>query len=93
VLKEWQDLKRRYPGASLGEFVVMPDHLHFLLTLRGLTEPRPYLWEVMRAFKSSVTDAWIACLRRRYMHCPAVFWHRSYYELLSPTLFNIEENE
>jgi REP element-mobilizing transposase RayT len=80
VQREWKNLTRRYPGAILGEFVIMPDHLHFLLTLRGLTEPRPYLWDVMRAFKSSVTDAWIACLRKREMHCPAVFWQTRYYE-------------
>jgi REP-associated tyrosine transposase len=80
VLREWQNLAHRYPGAILGEFVIMPDHLHFLLTLRGLTEPRPYLWDVMRAFKSLVTNTWIACLHKRHMHCPAIFWHRSYYE-------------
>lgn len=77
---EWQDLQRRYPGATLGQFVVMPDHLHFLISLRGLTEPRPYLWDVMRAYKSRVSDAWIACLHKRHLHCPAVFWQTRYYE-------------
>jgi|GEM_PF-990107 REP element-mobilizing transposase RayT len=80
VIREWNALTRRYPGATLGEFVIMPDHLHFLMSLRGLTPPQPYLWDVLRAFKSSVTDAWIASLNKRHMHCPAVFWQRSYYE-------------
>jgi REP element-mobilizing transposase RayT len=78
--REWRDLRRRYPGASLGEFVVMPDHIHFLITLRGLTEPRPYLWDVMRAYKSQVTDAWIAYLKQHNLQCPAVFWQERYYE-------------
>jgi putative transposase len=78
--RQWRALKRRYPGATLGEFVVMPDHLHFLLSLKGLTEPRPYLWEVMRAYKSLITDAWIAYLKARKLECPAVFWQTRYYE-------------
>src|SRR6266853_2730416 len=39
----WQALPRRFPGVKLDEFVIMPDHIHSLLWLNGLTQNAPTL--------------------------------------------------
>ncbi len=36
ILEEtWQALPQRFPGVTLDEFVIMPDHVHFILRLDG----------------------------------------------------------
>jgi len=60
VSKEWHDLPRRFPSVGLDAFVVMPNHVHGIIILRGreaestpTTRKRPLtLGQVTRAFKS-----------------------------------------
>lgn len=50
VLNAWQELPRHYPNVELGDFVVMPNHVHGIVVLvddslcssRGGSQTRPY---------------------------------------------------
>ena len=49
VQKTWNDLPIHYPGICLDGFVVMPNHVHGLITIIDSKYP---LTEIIRAFKS-----------------------------------------
>src|SRR5260370_8846143 len=49
--KQWYALPRRFPGLTLDEFVIMPNHVHCLVKLEGNVEKPPTLVRVMRALK------------------------------------------
>jgi REP element-mobilizing transposase RayT len=86
--REWYMLPRKYPGIDLGAFVIMPNHIHFLFTLKGLTSPNPYLWQVIRHYKSKVADNWLFLHKKYHMNCSAVFWQDAYWESI---VFNARE--
>lgn len=58
----WQALPAKFPSIVLDAFVVMPDHVHGLLSLNdGIgAEQTPHLSAVMQAFKSTTTTQYIA---------------------------------
>jgi hypothetical protein len=55
VLRAWRDLPRHYPHLELGEFCVMPDHVHGIMVLvegergRGGVTP-PLRWMIRMAW-------------------------------------------
>ena len=53
-------IPQAYPGIDLAHYVVMPNHIHLLLTFReveggGVRAPRPTLPTVVRSLKTMVT--------------------------------------
>ncbi len=58
ILEEnWQALPKRFPGVTLDEFIIMPDHVHFILWLDSAREDPPTLGDVVGAYKSLTTVA------------------------------------
>ncbi len=55
----WKALPDRFPGLTLDEFVIMPDHIHFIVHLEGNVEKPVTLGEVIRAYKSITAIAWL----------------------------------
>ena len=76
----WQDLPKRFPGVTLDEFVIMPDHVHFILWLDGTRDNAPLLGRVVGAYKSLTTVQWLNYLKAKEMTCPGHIWQRNYYE-------------
>src|SRR5258708_39294223 len=48
----WQTLPSRYSGLTLDEFVIMADHIHFIIHLEGGVEKPATLSGVVGAYKS-----------------------------------------
>lgn len=51
-------LGSRYPTVNVDRYVIMPNHIHMLLTIRketGGASPSPTLMDVVRTFKSQTT--------------------------------------
>ena len=47
IRNEWINLSHRYPNVRLGEYIIMPNHLHGIIFLDdfvdfGRSKPRPY---------------------------------------------------
>lgn len=58
----WLSLPERCPGLELDQFIVMPNHVHGLITLteetrcrQGENKPRPTLSHIVDAFKETAT--------------------------------------
>jgi len=73
------DLPRRFPHVSVDHYVVMPNHVHIILSFRGDAagaSPRPTLMQVVGAFKSLT-----ARLCNQAMNTPGEkLWQDSFYE-------------
>ena len=83
----WLDLVDRFPSIQLEEFVVMPDHIHFLIWLnkwpdRVQKQHAPYLWEIIRAYKSKVATEWIDYVEKNHPTWSARIWQDGYDEHL-----------
>jgi putative transposase len=82
----WIDLPIRFPGIQLDEFVVMPDHIHFVIWVNKWPERLPegerppYLWQIMQAYKSKVAVEWIDYVKANHPTWSAKIWQKKFYE-------------
>ena len=53
----WKGLPQRFPTIELDEFIVMPDHIHFILCLCPHSKSRPTLSMIVNAYKSLTARA------------------------------------
>ena len=53
--EELSNITNRYPYAKIGEYVIMPNHIHFIITLSAGASPRPTVTDIICAYKSIVT--------------------------------------
>jgi putative transposase len=76
VCLAWHVLPLRFPCVALDEFVIMPNHVHGILVLKGAASSAPTLGHVIRAFKSiSAIEA-----NRASGRVGQPLWQRNYYE-------------
>ncbi len=80
LVEIWQHLPERFPGVELDEFIVMPDHIHFIIWLAGPKENAPLLSRVVGAYKSLTTVAWLNYNKVQGTRCPQHLWQRGYYD-------------
>ena len=86
---EWKRLARRFPALELGEWVVMPNHIHGIIVLTDILKNgvhKPHTPEnfgapvvgsiptIIRSYKSSVTQ-WA-----KGAGLGSAIWQRNYYE-------------
>ena len=76
----WNALPQRFPGIALDEFVMMPDHIHFILWLHPGETSHPTLGDVVGAFKSLTGRAALKYLRGQGPSCIDQFWQRDFYD-------------
>jgi putative transposase len=70
----WYNLPNHYQNISLDEFVIMPNHIHGLIIIKGKTDTK--LSEIIRAFKSFSTRE----INKMSGAPGQSFWQRNYYE-------------
>ena len=80
LLETWHALPKLFPNVTLDEFVIMPDHIHFILWLDGTQGAA--LGNVVGAYKSITTVLWLQHLKSvgKDMHYPCRIWQSRYYE-------------
>ncbi len=73
----WKALPQRFPAVKLDEFVIMPNHVHFILWVKEEVEDRPVLGKMIGAYKSLCAVAWT-----HHTGTPGSgqFWQKNYYE-------------
>jgi len=80
LIETWHALPNRFPNVSLDEFVVMPDHIHFIIWLDATVDDSPTLGDVVGAYKSITTVTWYNHLKKIGKTWPGFLWQRNYYE-------------
>jgi len=66
------DLEKRFPGASVYYYSLMPTHIHVILTLNNCQASIPEIWRVFKS-KSTVMVKKIGFKEKR-------LWQRNYFE-------------
>ncbi len=81
ILKQqWLNLPQRFPSVSLDRFVIMPDHLHFILWIKPDGKNTPPLSEVVRVYKSISAVEWLNYLRENNINEEGRIWQKGYYD-------------
>ncbi len=81
ILEEnWKALPQRFPEVVLDEYMIMSDHIHFILWLNPHGNNSPKLSRVVDAYKSLTARAGLSYLRKHGHECGDHFWQRGYYE-------------
>ena len=80
VTERWQLLGVRYPGVKVEPFVVMPNHVHGLISTAGMSSP-PALGRIVGAFKSITARAYRSGTDDGlWLPMPNGLWQRGYFD-------------
>ena len=78
----WSELPNRFPNAGVGEFIVMPDHIHGIIEINMTGNRGPDgLTSMLNWFKTMTSNAYIRNVKAGIM--PGFnkrLWQRGYYE-------------
>ena len=77
---QWFALPQRFPGATLDEFIIMPDHIHFIIYLNGTINDAPTLGKVIGAYKSITTNEWLKHIYANNLQREGKMWHRDFWD-------------
>jgi len=81
VRSAWEALPQRFPTIALDAYVVMPNHLHGIVTLGETPIAGVRLGDIVGAFKSLTTNAYSFGVRERgWVPFDQRLWQRNYYE-------------
>ena len=80
LTETWQALPNRYPGLTLDEFVIMPDHIHFIIHLEGNVEKPVTLAQVIGSYKSIIVVTWQRYIETNNLNAQARIWQDNYYD-------------
>ena len=90
LIENWQALPGKYQGIELDEFVIMPDHVHFIIKIEGNVEKPATLGSVIGSYKSLTTNAWLNYIKEAKLERSGIIWHRSFYDEI---IFDADELE
>ena len=91
LLQTWQALPGRFPGVTLDEFVIMPDHMHFIDWLNDQVDNAPPLGRVVGAYKSLTTVAWLKHIKDTHQERSGLLWQRNYFEHILQSKLQLEQ--
>ena len=80
LTETWEALPDRYPGLTLDEFVIMPDHIHFIIHLEGNVDKPATLGQVVGSYKSITVVSWLHYIETNKIHAHGRFWQNYYYD-------------
>ena len=87
VRAHWQDLEKHHPNVEIDESIVMPNHLHGIISLDGRSDDRlKSISEIIRGFKTFSARRINKILDRK----GTPIWQRNYYERIVRTEDELE---
>lgn len=87
----WNALPHRFPRIALDAFVIMPDHVHFILWLRPTSGDRATLGSIVCTYKSLTARAALGYVRSLGDICGNQFWQRDYYDHIIRNTAELQE--
>ncbi len=77
----WQELASKYQYIELDAYVIMPDHLHGIITIVDDTIAKVSISEMIQWFKTMTTNKYIQGVKSGiYIHFDKKIWQRNFYE-------------
>jgi REP element-mobilizing transposase RayT len=91
LVENWNALPLRFPGVRLDDYVIMPDHIHFILWIASHEGNVPTLGQVVGTYKSLTGRASLEYLRKQHHILANQFWQRGYYEHVIRSEFELQQ--
>ena len=81
IIHKWiKETENKFPNAKIEKFVIMPDHLHFIVNITERHIGRS-LQDLMRFFKTMTTNEYIKCVKDNLLPpFDKKLWQKSYYD-------------
>ena len=81
IVHKWvKETENKFPGMNVDRYVIMPDHLHLIVTIRE-RHAGGSLPDVMRYFKTMTTNAYIRRVKQGvFVPFDGKLWKKSYYD-------------
>jgi len=84
LIEYWlREIHEKYPDTELDQYIIMPDHVHFILLCTPLAGAHvgAHLPEIIKWFKSQTTNAYIRWVKEGLLlPFDKHIWQRNYYE-------------
>ena len=81
ILEEtWLELPQRFKKLQLDEFVIMSDHVHFIVWLDAEVEKKTGLGDIVGAYKSLTHVKWLKLVEANNLQRCKKLWQRNYVE-------------
>lgn len=76
--KYLNEISVKYPGAFISKYIIMPDHIHFLIIINSCNYQ---LFDIIKWFKTMTTTDYIKGVKQGlYKPFNNHLWQRNYYE-------------
>ncbi len=92
IIEKWLfEIENKYPGTKIDCYVIMPDHLHFVLIKTG-GHTGPPLQQIIDWFKTQTTNEYIKGVKSDlYEPFNKHIWQRGYYEHIIRSQQDLDE--
>ncbi len=83
IEKRLNNIKNEFTTAKIEEYIIMPNHVHFILQIieRVDTRPTPTISDIICSFKSRTTNDIIKKVKQGEInYYDSRIWQRNYYE-------------
>jgi len=82
LMNTWQELPDQFPTIGTDMFVIMPNHIHAILTLKNPSTygPPPKLGTVIGGYKSRVAVSWVRINQDKGLSHPRRIWQERFYD-------------
>ncbi len=87
----WKTLPQHFLDVVLDDFVIMPDHVHFILWLAPNEGKCPILGVVVGVYKSLTGRASLKYLRAERQVHMSQFWQRGFYDHVIRSEFELQQ--
>ena len=92
ILEEiWLELPQRFKKLQLDEFVIMSDHVHFIVWLDAAIEKETTLGDIIGAYKSLTYNKWSKLVKGIDFPGYSKLWQRNYIERIIRNDFELTQ--
>ena len=82
IQKWWQELENKFPNVVLGQYIIMPNHLHGIIHINWRTHrSAPTIGDMVQWFKTMSTNEYIRGVKSgKFTPFEKSLWQRNYWE-------------
>lgn len=88
---QWRELVEHFAGIELDVFMVMPDHVHFVVWINSKIEGLSCLPDLVKRYKSLVSVAWIRYMQQSGTKGTGKIWQVSYHDHIIRNELDLDE--
>lgn len=82
IIHKWiKETENKFENCVIDRYVIMPDHLHFIVIIEGTTLKARSLQDILKFFKTMTTNEYMRCVKEgKLLPFDKKLWQKSYYD-------------